>query len=187
MTKGNTLYFFALVPPEPIRGEISRFKERLSQEYKTKAALKSPPHITIVPPFSMNPCNEPFLLNSVERIARDVLPAEPFSIYVNGMGAFPPRVIYLQINTENKLLELQKQFITQFQTNTGIGIDQRPDRQFTPHITVAFRDLKPKTFQKAWEKYKNHPIQYAFPLESVYLLKHNGHSGWELYQKFKKK
>ncbi|MCC5931702.1 MAG: 2'-5' RNA ligase family protein [Cyclobacteriaceae bacterium] len=186
MTKGNTLYFIAVVPPEPLRSSISRFKERLSQEYKTMAALKSPPHITIIPPFSMNSDDEPFLLDTVENIAKENLPGQPLFIKIDGLGAFPPRVIYLQVVIEDELIQLQKKCLTQFQKNSGINIEHYPHRKFTPHITLAFRDLKPKTFHMAWEKYKDFPVQYVFPLEAVYLLKHNGKTGWDLYQKFTK-
>lgn len=47
----DALYFIALVLPSPLYEEVTRLKEYFRDRYNSKAALRSPPHITLHMPF----------------------------------------------------------------------------------------------------------------------------------------
>jgi 2'-5' RNA ligase len=57
------------------------------------------------------------------------------------------------------------------------------DQAFSPHITVAFRDLKKDQFYTLWEEYKNKYFNESFHAEGLTLFKHNGEK-WEVSQFF---
>ena len=44
-------YFVALIPPSPVYEEAQALKEYFREKYNSKAALNSPPHITLHMPF----------------------------------------------------------------------------------------------------------------------------------------
>ena len=49
--EGTALYFIAIIPPSPIFEQASELKNHFMQQYQSKAALNSPPHITLHMPF----------------------------------------------------------------------------------------------------------------------------------------
>jgi len=51
MIKKNELYFIAIVPTSPLSEELLAWKQYFQEHYQSKAALNSPPHITLHMPF----------------------------------------------------------------------------------------------------------------------------------------
>ena len=47
----NKRFFIALIPPKEVQEEATKIKEHFRDVYNSKAALKSPPHVTLQPPF----------------------------------------------------------------------------------------------------------------------------------------
>ena len=64
-------YFIAIVPPEPLLFEIQEIKKTISQNYKTKGALRSPGHITVHMPFNWEEEKEVKLLSCLEAFKFD--------------------------------------------------------------------------------------------------------------------
>ena len=48
------LYFIAIIPPSPVYEEALELKKYFKEQYGSKAALNSPPHITLHMPFLWN-------------------------------------------------------------------------------------------------------------------------------------
>ena len=48
-------YFLAILPPEKIATEIVAFQKEIEDEFGAIHAQKTPPHITIIPPFECAP------------------------------------------------------------------------------------------------------------------------------------
>jgi len=46
--------------------------------------------------------------------------------------------------------------------------------RFTPHMTIAYRDLDKPKFDLAWSTYRNRTFDERMTLESLWLLKHDG-------------
>ncbi|MEO0331724.1 MAG: 2'-5' RNA ligase family protein, partial [Bacteroidota bacterium] len=86
-----SLYFIALLPPKPFRQLAWKWKEYFRDHYQSKASLNSPPHITLHMPFKLQPEEEPELINTLQSVAENV---SPFTVELEGFGAFPPRVIF---------------------------------------------------------------------------------------------
>ena len=51
MKEGEKRYFLAIIPPEKIEKEIYGLKELVADKFHSKAALRSPAHITLHMPF----------------------------------------------------------------------------------------------------------------------------------------
>lgn len=106
-----------------------------------------------------------------------------FSVQLKNFNSFEPRVIYIDVQESIELRVLQKKIAGEARKSLGVFNDDYKNRGFTPHITVAFRDLKKPEFLKAWEKMKDEVFESVFKVEDLCLLKHNG-DHWEIIKRF---
>lgn len=164
-------FFIALLPPEPIRTCITEIQQYFCDRYHSKAALRSPPHITLQPPFEWPPATLPGLSAGLAAFAQKWA---PIPITLRGFAAFPPRVIYIDVAPAPALMTLKPALAT-FMTEQFEIIDAKAKhRAFKPHLTVAFRDLKPGAFRKAWPEFEHQPLEFEFTAAALTLLQHNG-------------
>ena len=92
-------------------------------------------HLTLKFLGEIPPEKLPQVIAAVENAAKEI---EPFSLVLEGAGAFPPRsaarVLWLGVNDESQnLSELQKRLETETEQ---IGFE-RERRAFKPHLTIA--------------------------------------------------
>ena len=172
------LYFIAIIPPQPIKNDIQQIKETFAHTYNVYHALKSPPHITLIPPFKLSDSDGSKLSEFLNHFARDV---EPFNLTIDNYACFKPRVIFLKPILNDALADLYDQSSKRFFEVFPVGKPSK--RPFHPHLTIAFRDLKPGTFRKAWLECKNKIFQASFSVDRLFLLKHNG-KRWEASEEF---
>ena len=172
------LYFVAIVPEEPVYSEVLAFKSEFSDRFNSSAALRSPPHITLHMPFQWKEKKEEQLLSSLNKLA--VL-HQSFKITLTDFGAFPPRVIYINVIDCDALNIIQKEVGRNAATNWHI-FPQPNNRPFKPHMTIAFRDLKKPMFHEAWKEFEQRKYKAEFTVNDLCLLKHNGKS-WEILHK----
>lgn len=174
------LYFVAIIPPDPVLNDAQQLKKHFAQTYNSKAALRSPPHITLHMPFRYKVEKEKKITDSLEQITSEVA---PFSIQINGFGAFDPRVIYLNVIRNESLVHLQRQVGQTMKKTLNIHNANYKDRVFNPHLTVAFRDLRKPAFHEAWKVFKEKPYDTGFTTSAFSLLKHDGQS-WQVFKSF---
>ncbi len=170
------LYFAAVIPPEPLKSRVHALKLEFHEKYHFSHALKSPPHITLLPPFKWSEKNEHEISRFLMEFASQQV---SFDINLDGFGAFKPRVIYLKIIENDRLAGLYHTLSAAFYPK--FGLPAPPDRPYRPHMTLAFRDVTPGMFYKAWSEWKGKQFERSFPVEGVYLLKHNRKNWDELF------
>ncbi|MEM1309984.1 MAG: 2'-5' RNA ligase family protein [Cyanobacteria bacterium P01_C01_bin.70] len=179
-TFAKSRYFMALIPPPAIQAAATQLKHYFREHYRSQAALKSPPHITLQAPFEW-PDSDRDRLNATLAAFQSTTPN--ITVAISGFGAFPPRVIYLAVEHTAALMQLQAE-LSQYLANRLDIVDPRSsDRPFHPHLTVAFRDLKPAAFRKAWPEFIHRQAEFAFTASSYTLLRHTG-SRWIGEQEF---
>src|SRR5687768_2551403 len=89
------LKLVAIVLPEPLFSYVRAEQTYIAETWGPRQSLRTPPHITIIPPLHLLP-DEIARLNE---IAKEIASANPmFELKVNGFGAFPPRVIFIKPN-----------------------------------------------------------------------------------------
>lgn len=174
------LCFIALLPPPAIQEEANTIKEHFATVYESSHAKKSPPHITLQPPFKWEKERLPALKKTLKTFSNT---QSPIPITLSGFGAFPPHVIYIHVEKPPELLKIQKSLLTHLEQQLGLVDSVAKSRPFVPHMTVAFRDLSKPNFHQAWEVYKDQPFDYEFTVQSLTLLLHNG-KFWEIGETF---
>jgi 2'-5' RNA ligase len=173
------LYLIALLPPEKIAEEVTAIKKEMSEKFNSSHTLKSPAHITLQKPFSRTEDIEPVLFKFLKIVAAD-FPA--FNIDLSGFGHFDNRVIFISVR-ENKILNKLFDRLQQGLKEELLFSENDQQEKFTPHMTVAHKDLKPGMFIKAWDEFKDRPVEFSFNVENICLLKHNDKI-WESYKFF---
>lgn len=179
MKQAADLYFVAIIPDEPLKSEIQSIKQDFVARFNSRAALRSPPHITLHMPFRAKATKLERLVKSLTDLANQTL---PFEIALEGFGAFPPRAIFIEPKQNDDLYELKSK-MNRISLQDWKLFDRVDTRPFYPHITVAFRDLRKPVFEEAWKIYEHKVFQHTFEAISLTLLKHNG-KNWDEFQTF---
>lgn len=139
----------------------------MRHQHGSSAALRSPAHITLVPPFRADDGKEDELANLLGRFASG---RQPFTVELENFGAFPPRVIYVAVKPSAALGLLHKEITDFFAHQSSIPI-QRDARPFVPHLTIATRDLSREQFDYAWSSFSARSFTAAFQADRLSLLK----------------
>jgi len=174
----HSRYFIALLPPPAIQAEATALKAYFREHYHSQAALKSPPHITLQAPFTWPDGDRDRLFSTLANF-RPTVTQVPITL--SGFGAFPPRVIFLAVEPTAELMQLQTELSHYLAEHLGIVDLRSRDRPFHPHLTVAFRDLKPAAFRRAWPEFAHKPAKYTFTASRFTLLRHTGRE-WSCLQ-----
>lgn len=160
-------YFLALVPPDPIYSKSNEIKQKIQEKFGLKYALKSPPHITLKMPFSYNEAKEVELTSRLSEFLAD---QKSFSLGISGVGTFGQRVIFQAITPNSALVELQKK-LKIFCKRELLLVDELSDRNYHPHLTLAFKDLKPSKFDGVLELVKDLQLDAEFKVDRMAILK----------------
>jgi 2'-5' RNA ligase len=173
-------YFIALIPPPPVREQAQELKEYFRERYKSKAALNSPPHITLHMPFRWSEAKEEKLFDKLNDFARG---SDPIKVCLDNFSSFPPRVIFLNVTESDALGKFQRDLHRFFKRELDIFNANYQDRPFHPHLTLAFRDLKKPQYHLAWDEFSKKEYKAEFMADKVTLLKHNGKT-WDVLKEF---
>ena len=177
---GISKYFIAIVPPQPVYDEALKWKELFRDRFHTKAALRSPPHITLHMPFEWKSSKQDLLIEGLTRFASS---CKRFEVQLSGFGSFPPRVIFINVMANPLLQEMQALLFQFCKSNLNLFNADRKDHPYNPHLTIAFRDLKKSIFSQAWAVVQHEKFEYPFLCNNLTLLQHNGKS-WDIMRQF---
>lgn len=173
-------YFVALIPPSPVFDEALALKEYFKERYQSKAALNSPPHVTLHMPFLWNEEKERKLVGKLQEFASKY---DPIKICLDNFSHFPPRVIFIAVAESDALAALQKELHRFFKRELDIFNANYQDRPYHPHLTLAFRDLRKSQYHLAWQEFSKREFKAEFMADKIALLKHNG-KRWDVIKEF---
>jgi len=170
-------YFIAIIPPPNVLKEITDLKHEVAERFKSKMALKSPGHITMHMPFRWKDKKKEELMEMMARLNEEFI---TFCVELNGFGFFEPRVVYVNVEENESLRQLQKSVVQHCRSDLKILNSNYKDQVFRPHITIAFRDLKKPMFYEARAYFVTRKFTTKFHVDHVSLLKHDG-TKWQVH------
>ncbi len=173
-------YFIASVPPSPYFEEVLKFKNHFKTKYQSKAALNSPPHITLHMPFEWKVKAQEKLISSLETFFKVEAPVE---VTLKNFGSFSSRVIFVNVINSESLDAMQKRLTQHCKRTLNLFNADYQDRPFHAHMTVAFRDLKKQAFELAWQEFKTKTFEGHYATNQISLLKHVD-GQWEVFWNF---
>ncbi|MFT5665844.1 MAG: 2'-5' RNA ligase [Vicingaceae bacterium] len=161
-------YFFAILPSTIILNEIIDFQKEIEASFGSVHAQKTPPHVTIIPPFH---CEEEQLQDFIEKISLFLNDTSIINLKIHlvNFQRFEGRTLFIDIAKNESFEKLCKGLKLLF--NQQKIIKQRVEKHFfIPHITIANKDIKKRDFKVAWEDFKARKYQRSFGLESLAVL-----------------
>ncbi|RXK62183.1 2'-5' RNA ligase family protein [Lacibacter luteus] len=163
----HSMFYIAVLCPPEIDNKIQAHKVWMRERFACTVAMKSPAHITLIPPFWLANEREQILINTLHSLNTSV---QSFTIQLKNFSHFSNKVIFAAVEENHVLGSLRKatedHFITVF--HDSIKPDDRP---FHPHVTIANRDIKPGDFNKAWAHFEKLDYEQSFPASKISLLK----------------
>jgi len=169
------MYYMAVVAPEEVNGKVKKFKEFMKERFGCTVALKSPAHITLIPPFWHDDTDEEKMKEWLNGFSKS---KTEFPLELDGFSSFPPRVLFVKVKSSDALESLKGQLEDYLIDHSNLPV-KKETRSFHPHITIANRDLMKRDYLPAWEHFRNMKYSANFTVKNLSLLKHNG-TNWEI-------
>lgn len=164
-------FFIALLPPAEVQARANEIKGIMRDQYASKAAFRSPPHVTLLAPFDWPIAELPRLASTLNDFAAS---QSPVPMTLDGFAAFAPHVIYINVVQSDRIMAIQPELLSYLEKTLGLSHKRDQNRAFVPHMTVAFRDLSPSMFRKAWSVFQHQEIHFDFTVGRLTLLIHSG-------------
>lgn len=163
------MYFIALIAPDEINKKVLKWKQLMFDRFNCFVALRSPSHITLIPPFWMNPELEAELQESIRSFAES---QNAFEIELQNFSFFKPSVIFVGVIKNDKLKQLHENLTSYLIDNIHFNT-KKDERSFHPHVTIAARDLHKEAFYEAREIFKDKKYNARWQAGSISILRHN--------------
>lgn len=167
----SNLYLLAILPPLQLSEEIHQIRLECSEKFGVMKALRPPVHITLYRPFRAEEAFEKQLIRLLGPGTADI---PPFTQKLENFGSFSNKVVFINALKTPELISLHKAIVSIFRKN---HIDRQEEKQtsqaFSPHITIAYRDVLPEVFPKIWQEYKDRRFKRNFTADHFTLLKHD--------------
>ncbi|MEX2477626.1 MAG: 2'-5' RNA ligase family protein [Gracilimonas sp.] len=176
----HQLYLIAFIPPNPLREKVQQLKLEVKEKFNSSHSLNAPPHITLLSPFRMDEELEDNLDSLLEVFAQGF---QPIEIQLNDFSTFPPRVVFIDVKKSEPLKILQQKLEETARSKPEMFSYNYHEREYHPHITLAFKDLTKANFRKAWKEFEDRKFDGNFLARDISLLKHDGER-WNVVEKF---
>jgi 2'-5' RNA ligase len=164
------MYFLAILTPPQVNTKVLEWKYYMREHFGCVVALRSPAHITMIPPFWMDQELESKLIEDVQAYSAE---KNPIKIELEDFDAFRPKVIFLHVKPSQSLSILRAELETYLISKASYPI--KPEsRPFHPHVTIANRDLMRKDFPEAFKYFKKIAYKQTYMATEIALLKHMG-------------
>ena len=177
------LYFLAITPPLDLSKKITEIQEDIASRFGSRASLKVMPHITLKAPFKFPAAAHLVVLEWFENLNVQV---PRFDLHLKNFGAFRNKnkpVIFIRPEPAVPLMQLQKQILSKFENSFPDVPLMDLEKNFHPHMTIAYRDLKIDSFQAAWTEFQSREFSDIFEVANFHLLKHDGKK-WHIIQSY---
>jgi len=178
----NRLYFIGILPPPALSQQITQIKQEFADTYGPQYALRILPHITLQNPFKAPPTMEGAFFDLLTSFAAT---QKPFQVRLNGFGCFPNKVspvIFINVELNDDFALLHKNLMNFLRKEFGFS-HLLARSTFSPHLTIAYKDMTPEQFERAWTDFEHRPFEATFDVNHFYFLRHDGR-GWEILEEF---
>jgi 2'-5' RNA ligase len=170
----------AIIPPEPIYSNIIDEQEYIAQTWGPSHGLRTPPHITLIPPLYLTSAEVGLLYGIAGALSGAM---HTFQIDLKNYASFKPRVVYIHPAENEHLFTLHGWWRESLLTTMAHVLEKYPDRPYNPHLTLAHKDVTHPIFEKMWRHYANKSYQASFLAEHFSILQHE-QKGWSEEKKF---
>lgn len=172
------LYLVAVLPPEPVLGQVWALKQEVHARTGSRNAIRLPPHITLIPPTRQTADFEETIGLVLQEFAAV---HATFEVELRNFSWFGNRTLFIQVEEARFLKQLHAALL--HWCAQRVPTIQPETRPFTPHMTLATRDLPPALVPALQHEYAHRKFAARFQIASLLLFRHNGQH-WETMQEF---
>jgi 2'-5' RNA ligase len=170
------LYLVAILPPEPVLSEVWALKQEVHTLTGSRNAVRLPAHITLLPPWRQAEALElPMRIGLREFAATQ----KAFDVGLENFDWFGNRTLFVHV-TQAASLKAYHAALTDWCAQRLPSIP-REKRAFTPHMTLATRDLPPSQIPELRQLFQGRTYAATFEANSLQLFRHDGKQ-WELIE-----
>jgi len=171
----ENLFLVCLVPPVSIVEDIDEIRNYISGKFDVYESLKRPAHITLYPPVKLSSFEAE---KKFFKALADAAFSIPFTQVLKNFNSFPEHTFYLDVEKNEWLMNLEKQISKELQPLKLIEQNEK----FNPHLTLAFRDIKP-VFKNIIAEFKDRKFKREFQVSSFSVYKHQD-KRWQPFREF---
>ena len=172
------LYLVAILPPEPIASEVWAMKQEVHTLTGSRNAVRLPAHITLIPPWRQSPESEAELRAELRHFAAM---QEAFSVGLKDFDWFGNRTLFVRVTEAEAVQSFHADLVGWCAAR--LPHIPREARPFTPHMTLATRDLPPSQVPELRQLFKARTYTASFLATSLQLFRHNGQQ-WQPIEEF---
>jgi 2'-5' RNA ligase len=177
-TRRNNMYiqqthFIGVTVPDALSQTLEECRTWMHEQYGCRSGYSTPIHITLIPPFHLEESyHEEQLLESVcaagARCAGQSL--FPFTVPVDGFGSFAERTLFAHVCSGGSWEALRNAVYDELLARCP-GCVQRDRRPFTPHLTIANRDIPAGAVPEALRHLSELELHTEFSADTIAVFK----------------
>jgi 2'-5' RNA ligase len=174
----HSFYFTAFLFSEALQQNVEAIKNPLSEITGSKHSLGIVPHVTLISPvqWSVEEINRKKAL-----LAEALVRMQPFSIRLDGFSSFRRDVLFIRTIVPQEIIEWQRELEHLIRSHFPDKF-HHPQREWHPHVTLAFKDLSPEGFDRGMQWLKDRQFVVEETLNGITELIHKG--SWKPDQDF---
>jgi 2'-5' RNA ligase len=165
----KTLYLVAFLPPEPVFSATWALKQEVHQLTGSRNAVRLPPHITLVPPLRQD---DDFEARCTASLAAFAATQAPFTVGLQDFAWFGNRTLFVHVSEAAAAKAFHAALMTW--CSSHLPEVKSENRPFTPHLTLATRDLPPAQVPELRQLFGTRRYSAAFEVRQFTLFRHNG-------------
>ncbi|UKT64839.1 2'-5' RNA ligase family protein [Pedobacter mucosus] len=174
----ENLFLVCLIPPTSIIEDIDEIRNYISEKYNVHESLKRPAHITLYNPVRLtSAAQEKTFFDSLN----DAAFAQPFNQVLMNFGSFAMHTFYLNVVQNDGIMNLQAQIKKELKPLKLLP--ELDNFKYTPHLTLAFKDLKPPVYELISADFKNKNFKRSFEVSGFSVYKHI-EKRWQPYREY---
>lgn len=163
------LHLLALLPPEPVFSETWELKQEVHRLTGSRNAVRLPPHITLLPPFNQD---EAFETKATAALTAFAATQVAPTVGLDGFAWFGDRTLFVHVSDANALRSLHAA-LTRWCADHLLEVPPKT-RPFTPHLTLATRDLPAAQVLELRQLFAHRPYTASFAARHLTLFRHDG-------------
>lgn len=174
----ENLFLVCLIPPVSIVEDIDVIRNEISDKYNVYESLKRPAHITLYNPVKISSLEKE---KSFFKTLDSASFSESFSQVLKGFISFVPHTVFIDVERNAYIMQLQAQIKSALKPLALLN--EKDNFKFNPHLTIAFKDVKPETYSSIMAEYKDKNFKREFLVDRFSVYKHLD-KRWQPYKEF---
>ncbi|WP_345072591.1 2'-5' RNA ligase family protein [Hymenobacter fastidiosus] len=163
------LFLVALLPPEPVLGQVWALKQAVRQRTGSRNAVRLPAHITLIPP-TRQPAE--FEASCRQTLRAFAAARQPFLVGLENFDWFGDRTLFVRVTEAAALRSCHAALLAWCATRLpAVAPEARP---FTPHLTLATRDLPAAQVPALRQDFAARTFAATFEVRTLTLFRHDG-------------